>query len=50
MMKTVIIIGLILVIAPVILIFRFKYDQIEAALQRTKDKIISLMPRWIRGK
>jgi hypothetical protein len=51
MMKTFIIIILVIFfVAPIILVFRYLYDQIEATLQRTKEKIKSMIPFWIRGK
>lgn len=52
MMKTFIIIGLvIIVVAPIVLIFRNLYDKlIYPAFQRSLDRIKSLIPRWIRGK
>lgn len=51
MVKTLIIIGLvILVLAPIVFILRYLYDQIYESLQRTKEKIKNMIPRWIRGK
>lgn len=51
MSKTILIlIAVILVVAPIVLIFRTLYDIADAAIQRTKNRIKALIPTWIRGK
>lgn len=54
MMKAIIIlisiILILIILFPVVLIARNIHDLIDESIQRTKERIKNMIPRWIRGK